>query len=324
MQRRILLCLICAAAVAAPAALLAQTQVPARSPVKLLVPVPPGGTSDLVARALAAQLAKNLGRPVVVENRPGATGQIAADLLRHARPDGTTLMLAPIALPVLAPLVNPRMSYDPSRELVPVAQVARYPFAIAVRADHPARDVRELVAWVNANPARADFGTAGAASVPHFIGLLIAKATGVKWQHVPHRGAGDVQTEILNGDIAVGIGAASDLLQLQRAGRLRIIGTSGSSRAPLLEAVPTFQEQEIAVEAVGWTALFAPRGTPRAVIEELSAAAREALASREVRDNFQVLGVEPTGTTPEELATIIEGDKRRWSPIVRAAGYTPE
>ena len=324
MQRRALLCLIGAGAVSAYAVAMADGGMPSRAPMKVIVPVAPGGTSDLVARALAAQLAKSLGQAVIVENKPGATGQIAVGVLRQAKPDGTTLLLAPIALPVLTPLLNPRLPYDASRVLVPVAQVATYSFALAVRADHPAKDMQQVVAWVRANPQRSDFGTAAAGSVPHFIGVLIANATGIKWQHVAYRGVGDAQKEVLNGDLAAAIGATSDLIALHQAGKLRIIATSGATRAPLLESVPTFQEQGIAIEATGWTALFAPEGTPRAVIDAVSAATIHALQSPEVRANFRALGIEPTGTTPDALAAIIEADKRRWAPVVRTSGLVPE
>lgn len=290
------------------------------SVTKILVPVPPGGTSDFVARSLAAQLVKALGHPVVVENKPGATGQIAVDVLRQAKPDGGTLLLAPIALPVLGPLVNPRHSYD----LVPIAQVGTYSFAVAVRVDHPARNMRELTAWVNANPKRANFGTAATASMPHFIGLMLANITGVKWEHVPYRGISDAQKEVINGDLAVAIGATSDLIALHQAGKLRVVATTGSTRAPLLDAVPTLREQGIAIEVAGWTGLFAPEGTPRAVIDAVSAATNNALKAPEVRASFRAAGIEPVGTTPDALAAIIEVEKRRWAPVVRASGFTPE
>ena len=324
MHRRTLLCLIGAGVITVHAAARVHAQTPAHSVLRVIVPVPAGGTSDMVARALAAQLAKSLGQPVVIENKPGATGQIAVDALRQAKADGSSLLLAPIALPVVNPLLNPRAPNDASRALAPVAQVAQFSYAIAVRADHPARNVRELIAWLNANPARADFGTGGSGSVPHLIGLMIAKATGVKWQHVPYRGYADVQTEIINRDIPVGIGATSDLLAFHQAGKLRIIATTGSSRAPLLAAVPTLQEQGIPVEAVGWTALFAPEGTPRSVIDALSVATIDALSAAEVRSSFRTLGVEPTGTTPEALSAIIKADRRIWAPVVRASGLMPE
>ena len=294
-------------------------------PVRILVPVAAGGTSDIAARLIADGVKDAIGQPVVVENRPGATGRIAAEALRHAAPDGTTLLLAPIAVTVLAPFVLEPLNYDPVRDFAPVAQVAKYEYALAVNSNHPARTVPEFVAWAKANPAQATYGTPGAGSVPHLIGVMVSRASGIELVHVPYRGLGQVENELLGGQIAAGIGTLPDLTELHRAGRTRIIATSGARRSPLLPSVPTFREQGFAaVEAVGWTAVYAPAKTPKPTIDRLSAAIVKSLRAPAVQEKFVGLGIEPTGTTPEELAAIMAADTARWAPVLKAAGFSAD
>jgi tripartite-type tricarboxylate transporter receptor subunit TctC len=309
--------------VAAP--LDARAQGLVKGPVKLLVPVAAGGTSDVAARLLADHIRDAVGQPVHVENRTGATGRIAAEALKHAAPDGTTFLVAPIVVTVLAPLVFKQLNYDPGRDFAPVAQIASYQYVLVVPSDHPARTVPEFVAWARANPKQANFGTPGAGSVPHFAGVMIAQATGVALEHVPYKSLTPLLADVVGGQIASGISVIPDVIELARAGRLRIIATSGAGRSPLLPAVPTFREQGFAaIEVVGWTAVYAPARTPKAVIDQVSGAVARGLRTPEVRQKLVALGVEPTGTTPEALAAIIAADTARWAAIVRASGFTGE
>jgi len=292
-------------------------------PLRILVPVAAGGTSDITARLIADGMTDATGQPVVVENRPGATGRIAAEALKHAAPDGTTLLLAPIAVAVLAPLAFEQVGYDPVKDFVPVAQVAKFPYAFAVRPDHPARTVPEFVAWAAANPEQASFGTGGSGSLPHLLGVMVGSATGTKLIHVAYKGVAQVEADLMGGQIAASISALGDLIGLHRAGKLRILATSDAERSPLLPAVPTFREQGLAtVEGVGWNAVYAPAGTPRPVIDHLSAVIVKFLRTPGVRDKFMSLGIEATGTTPEELAVIMARDTAHWAEVVRAAGFS--
>jgi len=294
-------------------------------PVRILVPVPAGGTSDVVARLIADRLRNGGGQPVVVENKPGATGRIAVEAFESAAADGTTLLLAPIAIPVIGPLVFKDLRYDPAKDFAPVAQVAKYEFALAVAADHPARTIPEFVAWAKANPAQANFGTPGAGSLPHFLGAMVRRAAGIELVHVAYKGVAPLEAELMSGQIAAGISALSDLIALHRAGKLRILATSGAKQSPLLPAVPTFKQQGFpAVEAVGWHGVYAPPGTPKTVIDQLSAAIVAAVQAPEVREQFIKLGLEPTGTTPETLAAIMAADTARWALIIKASGFTPD
>jgi tripartite-type tricarboxylate transporter receptor subunit TctC len=284
-----------------------------------------GGTTDLTARLVADGIRESVGQPVVVENRPGATGRIAAEALKHAAADGTTFLLAPIVVTVLAPLVFRDLRYDPAKDFAPVGQVARYPFALAVRADHPARTVPELLAWAKASPSRATFGTPGSGSLPHLLGVMIARASGVDLVHVPYSSLAQVESELLGGQVPAAISAFAEFLALERAGRVRIIATSGAARPTLLPAVPTFVEQGFpSVVAIGWNAVYAPAGTPKPLIDHVSVAIARAVRTPTIRAKLIELGVEPTGTMPGELAAIIAADTAHWAPVVRAAGFAAD
>jgi tripartite-type tricarboxylate transporter receptor subunit TctC len=303
----------------------ARAQAAFTRPIRMLVPVAPGGTNDLTARLLADAVSDAVGQPIVVENRPGATGRIAAEALKRAPADGTTFLLAPIVVTVLAPLVFRDLGYDPAKDFAPVAQVARYPFALAVRADHPAGTVPELVAWAKANPSQAPFGNPGSGTLPHLLSVMVARASGVDLVHVPYRGLAQIQSELIGGQVGAAISGVADYLALHRTGRVRIIATSGPVRSPLLPSVATFVEQGFpSVVAIGWNAVYAPAATPKPLVDRLSVAIAKALRTPDIRDKVMDLGAEPTGTTPDELAAIVAADTAFWAPIVRAAGLAAD
>lgn len=308
---------------AMPAAVAAQPAI--KGPVHLLVGFAPGGSTDAAARLVAERIGPALGQPVVIENRAGAGGRIAAEALKRATPDGSTVLLTPMVTAVLAPLVFKRLPYDPQNDFVPVAQLATFQIAFAVSPDHPARTVPEFVAWAKGGTAHANFGTPAAGSQPHFFGVMIGRATGVDMVHVPYKGATPLAADLAGSQIPAGISALSDLLGQHRAGRLRIIATSGAQRSLLLPEVPTFKEQGFpAIEGNGWLAFYAPAGTPKPVVDRWSTEVARAVQAPEVTGKLIHLGLEPTGTTPEELAAIIAAETARWAPIVKASGFTAE
>jgi len=303
----------------------AHAQLPVKGPTRILVGFAAGGTTDVVARLIADHIKGAVGQPIVVENRAGAGGRIAAEALKGAAPDGSTLLLAPMVVPVLAPLVFKQLNYDPAKDFAPVAHVANFQLAFAVRADHPARGVPEFVAWAKSGPARASFGTPASGSQAHFFGVLVGQTTGIDMVHVPYKGIAPLAIDLAGGQIPAGISALSDLTEMHRAGRLRIIATSGARRSPLLPAVPTFREQGFpAIEGTGWIAFYAPAGTPKAVIDQWSALIVKTVQAVELRERLIHLGLEPTGTTPEELAAIMAADTARWRPIIKASGFSPD
>src|SRR5262249_30233154 len=196
----------------------ALAQTPIKGQIKIMVGFAAGGSSDIAARLIGESLKTSLGVPVVVENKVGAGGRIAAEALQDATPDGPTLLLAPIVVPVLAPLVYKQLAYDPARDFAPVTQVAMYQFALAVGPNHPAKNVTEFVAWMKANPKQASFGSRAPGSLPHFFGLMIGQATGIDMVHVAYKGGVPLATDLMGGQIPCGIDALSDMLELHRAG----------------------------------------------------------------------------------------------------------
>ena len=311
---------IAAALAIGAAAVSAQAQVD--KPVKLLVGFAPGGSADISARLIADRMKDELKQPVLVENRPGAGGRIVAEAVRNAPADGSVLMLTPIVVTVLAPLVFSKLPYDPSVDFAPVAQVANFQFALSVNATHPAKNMKELVAWYQANPAKANFGSPAPGSLPHFFGVMIARGAGLDLVHVPYNGGASLMNGVMGDQVTAGIDTTAEQIELFRSGKIRILGSSGSARSPLLPDVPTFVESGLAgVEGTAWFAVYAPAKTPDATVRQLNAAINKALAIPEVRERLNKLGLEPSGGTPAELSKRMADDTARWAPIVKASGF---
>ena len=304
----------------AAAAFAAQAQID--KPVRLLVGFAPGGSADITARLIADRMKDELKQPVLVENRPGAGGRIVAEAVKNAPADGSVLMLTPIVVTVLAPMVFSKLPYDPVADFAPVAQVANFQFALSVNASHPAKNMKELVVWYRANPAKASFGSPGPGSLPHFFGVMIAKGANLDLVHVPYNGGAPLMYGVMGDQVTAGIDTTAEQIELHRTGKIRILGSSGSARSPLLPEVPTFVESGLAgVEGTAWFAVYAPAKTPEATIRQLNAAINRALAVPEVRERLVKLGLEPSGGTPAELAKRMADDTARWAPIVKASGF---
>lgn len=294
----------------------------AQAPLRIIVPVAAGSTSDQVARVLADRLEASLKRPVLVENRPGATGRIAVDALRSAPSPADTVLVAPLATPVIVPLAFAKPGYTAS-DLAPVSQLATFDYALAVSVRREFRTFAEFAAWARVPGNFASFGAAGAGSVPHFLGTHLAREARLPLTFVPFANLGQLEADLVGGHIASAISATSDVLALHRAGRVRILATSGRTRSPFLPDVPTFRELGMpALDTVGWTAMFANVRMPAAEIETLSAAVRAALADAEVRAKLRDAGLDVTGTTPQALAAIISAGIAYWQPIIRASGFS--
>ncbi|HEY2977557.1 MAG TPA: Bug family tripartite tricarboxylate transporter substrate binding protein [Burkholderiaceae bacterium] len=291
-------------------------------PVKILVGFAAGGSADIAARLLAERMQPELKQTVVVDNKPGAAGRLAAESLKHAPPDGSTIMLAPIVVPVLAPLVFSKLSYDPLVDFVPVAKVADFQFGLSVNAANPIRSVSELITWSKFNASLANYGTPAPGSLPHFFGVQIAKATGIDYVHVPFNGGAPAMNALVGNQVGFVIDNVVDGIEMYRAGKTRMLATSGAARSPLLPEVPTFAEAGLlGIEGVSWFAVFAPAKTPEAVVRQLNAAINKALAAPELRERFTRLGLEPTGGSPADLAALMKRDTERWAPVVKASGF---
>lgn len=310
------------AAVAAIAAMLASASMAQGAPVRILVGYPAGGESDVVARLLAERIGAALGAPVVVENRPGAGGLLAAELLKQSPPDGRTLMIAPTAVTVFAPLTHRRLRFDPLRDFAPVSLVANFQMALAVGPASRAATLREHLAWAATSPVRATYGVPIAGGPTHFFGVMLARSSGVPLAAVPYQGAAPLTTDLLGGQVPAAVTALSQVIKHHRGGQLRVLATSGARRSPLAPDVPTFKELGFpALEGSGWQAFHTVAGTPRATVERLSAAIAQAVRAPEVADKLVALGLEPVGSTPDELALRVAEDTARWAPVVEASGF---
>jgi len=291
-------------------------------PVRILVGFPAGGESDVIARLIVDRMRTSLGAPVIVENKPGAGGMLAAEALKNAAPDGRTLMISPIAVTVFAPLTHTKLRYDPIKDFAPVSLAAYFQMALAVGPGSPAKTLHEYIAWARANPAKATYGVPLAGGPTHFFGVMFARTTGVDLAVVPYKGSAPLTNDLLGGQVPAGITVLSQLLKHHEAGKLRVLGTSGSQRSPIAPDVPTFKELGFAaIEGTGWQAFHTSAGTPRPTIDRLSAAIASAIKSPEIGARLVELGLEPVGSTPDELASRFAEDAARWAPIVKASGF---
>lgn len=303
---------------AAPAASLAQD----KPPIKILVGFVAGGSADVAARMIAERIGPDLKQTVVVDNKPGAAGRIAAELLKNAAPDGTTLMICPIVVPILAPMTFSKLNYNPATDMTPVIQVATLGFAMAVHADHPARNVQELLAWFRANPAKGNFGTPGAGSLPHFFGVMLSRAAGIDLVHVPFNGGAPAIQALIGGQTSCTFDTVTDLVQQHRGGKIRILATAGANRSPQVPEVPTFAEQGLRdVQGSSWFAIYAPGKTPEATIRSMNLAINKALADPALREKFSAIGMEAAGGSADDLVAITKRDTERWGPVVKASGF---
>ncbi|MFO1412358.1 MAG: Bug family tripartite tricarboxylate transporter substrate binding protein [Burkholderiales bacterium] len=294
-------------------------------PIKILVGFAPGGTADIIARVVADKMSGTLGQPVIVENRPGAIGRIAADAVKAAPPDGTLLMVQPIGPMAVVPHVYKDITYDPIKDFTPIAIGATFQFAIAAGPMSGAKTWPEFAAWAKANPTKAGYATSGAGSLPHFFGVLLGKGIGVEMVHVPYKGSSAYTADLMSGQVATAVDAIADLTELHRAGKVKILASSGAKRSTAVPDVPTFAELGVTgVEAMGWFGFFAPAKTPKPIVDALNSAINKALTSPDVAAKLSGLGMDPATGTADQFAKILADDYNKWGPIVKASGFKPE
>ena len=292
------------------------------TPVRILVGFQAGGESDVIARLVVDRVRIALGVPVFVENKPGASGMLAAEALKNAAPGGKTLMISPIAVTVFAPLTHTKLRYDPIKDFAPVSLAANFQMALAVPPGSPARTINEYITWVRVNPSKRTYGVPLAGGPTHFFGMMLARAIDINLTVVPYKGSAPLVNDLMGGQVPAGITVLSGLIKHHEAGKVRVLGTSGSVRSPLAPNVPTFMELGFsAIEGTGWQAFHTSAGTPRPAIDHLSKAIASAIKSTEVSERLLALGLEPVGSTPDELASRITEDAAKWAPIVKASGF---
>lgn len=292
--------------------------------VRILVGFAPGGTADVVARLIAEKMKDSLGQTVIVENRPGATGRIAAEAVKNGPADGSMVTLATIGTMVVSPHAYRSNPFDTLKDFAPVSLVTNLHLAMAVATNVPAKNVREYFAWAKANHDKAFYATSGAGTLPHFLGLLVAKEAGVELTHVPYKGTSAYMAELTTGQIPAAFDAMGDLSEQHKAGKVRILASAGGKRSAAMPDIPTFRDEGFNVEGSAWFGVLAPAATPKATVDRLSAAIAKAVQSPDVAAKLASLNMEPVGSTPEEFARVIAADWAKWSAIVKASGFTLE
>lgn len=294
---------------------------PTETPARIVVGFPAGGSADAVARLLTEKLSTQLGRPVIVENRPGAGGRVAAAALKSAPSDGSVVMLAPEALTVTNPLVFRKLTYSVS-DLAPISMVAEFPYVLAAGSTSGAKNLPDYVKWAHQSPDRASFGSPAAGSPLHFFGLLVGQVTQLPMVHVPFQGGAPLVTAMAGGHVPAGINTLGDMLEMHRSGKVQVLAVSGRERAPLLPDVPTFAESGYpGTQVKGWYGLYAPAGTSPAVIARWNTALRKVLSEREVYARLMAIGLQPKPGSPSELRTSQETGAALWAPIIKASGF---
>lgn len=289
-------------------------------PLRMLVGFPPGGTSDILARTLAARLPEFLGVPVVVENRPGAGGNIAAELVARSAPDGATVMMGTTSLAISQSLYS-KLAYDLLRDFTPVSHAANYTNLLVVHPSIPVRTVDELLAYARANPQGLHYGSAGNGTPPHMTGEMFKGYTGIALTHVPYKGGAPAILDLIGGQIVVLFDNVPPLLPHVRAGKMRPLAVTSLKRIAVLPDTPTLDEAGLkGFDSVGWNGVIAPAGTPPEAIRKLSDAIAKLLRQPEVRDALITQGAEPVGGTPEAFGAWLQTEVRKWAKVVRDSG----
>ena len=289
-------------------------------PVRLVVGFPAGGAGDIIARVVADKIAGPLGVTVIVENKPGAGGRVAAELLKAAPADGRTVLITPLAPIVIAPLTFQKLNYKPDTDFVPVAQLVKFPLSLAVGKDSPNTSLKDLVAWFKAHPQQASFGTSAAGSQLHFLGLMFGQAAHVDLVHVPYQGGAPLVTDLIGGQVPSAIDAFP--LEFHKAGKIRLLASSGESRSPLLPDVPTFKEQGYpTVVGEAWFGAFMSAKTSPALVQRVSEAMASAVQQPDVRQKLAAAGLEATGLKAPEFARLVAADQARWKPVIEVSGF---
>lgn len=310
---------------AAPAlAIAAPGQAQEARPLRIVVPFPPGGSVDLVSRIVQPRLAERLGRPVVIENRTGASGMIGSAAVAQTAPDGSTVVWGNIATHGINVAIYERMAYDPVADFAPVTLACAISFMLVVHPSVPARSVRELVELSKRPDARLSYGSAGSGSLPHLLTEMLKSATGATLEHVPYRGGGPMLIDLVAGTIHAVFADVPSLLPHVRAGAVRALAVAGAERSALLPDLPTVAETYPGVSGTAWHGVFAPARTPPEAVAALNAALVGVLREPEIRERLLASGAEPIASTPEELRRFQAEEIAKWRTIARAVGAKAE
>lgn len=296
-----------------------QAQYPTK-PIRLIVPFPPGGGSDAFGRIIGPPLSEALGRPVVVENRSGAGGNIGAEIAAKSPPDGYTLLLGNVAQAFNVTLYG-RLNYDIIKDFAPVSLTASTPNILVVHPSLPVKSVKDLIALAGARPGQLDYVSGGSGSPAHLAAVLFISMAGVKMNHIPYKGGGPSVIALIGGEASVGFPTMPTVIQHVKSGKLRGLAVSSARRSPSAPDLPTISEAGVkGYEAGNWYGLLVPTGTPNEVISRLHAESMKALKRQDVKERLDVAGLEPIGTTPEQFGAHIRVEIAKWAKVVKTSG----
>jgi len=322
MNKRILATFFLAAAAALPLLPAAHADTFPDKPITLVVPFPPGGPTDAMARTLAAEMKDRLGQPMIVENRAGAGGNIGAEFVARAAPDGQTLLFGTSGPLAINSSLYRKVNYDPVKSFAPVIQVGDLPNILVVNPSVPAKNVKELLAYAKANPGKLSYASSGNGASSHLAGVMFNAMAGVDFQHVPYKGTGPALNDLLGGQVSMSFTDVLTALPYVKAGKLRALGVTTAARSQALPDVPTVAEQGVpGFDVSVFFGIVAPAGTPPDRIAKLNKAFVEVLATPKVKQQFASQGLEPApSNSPEQLGTFIGTQKTKWSGVVKQSG----
>jgi tripartite-type tricarboxylate transporter receptor subunit TctC len=293
-------------------------------PIRIIFPFSAGGGGDTLCRILAQDISPALDRTIIVENRTGGDGLIGIRAVRGANPDGATVLVTTGPTMYLLPMVETEPSFDTAKDFMPVSLLARFEFGVVAGPAVDAKDFKQFVGWLKANPDKATFGVPSNGTIPHFAGSQLAKVLGVAMTRVPYRGSAPIINDLVGGHLPFGITTIADAIPQYRAGTVKILAVSSAGRSPFLPDVPTLKESGVDLVADGWYGMWLPAGSSPDLAGKLSAAAVSALAKPDVRQKLLAIGLIPVGTTPEGLSKELADNTAFWQPIVTATGYKIE
>jgi tripartite-type tricarboxylate transporter receptor subunit TctC len=307
------------AALIAPAS--AQAQAYPNKPIRLVVPYAAGGATDIIARAAAAEISKTIGQPVTVDNRPGAGGNVGSEMVARSAPDGYTMLMSPSSLHGITPFLYSKLNYDPNKDLAPVILLGSFSNVLVVNQDVKANSVAELIALIRAQPGKLSYASSGNGTTIHMSGEMFKHMLNLDITHVPYKGSAPAITDLIGGQVHLMFDNIPSAITHIRAGRLRALATTGPKRAANLPDLPTMIEAGLPnYESVAWFGLSMPAGTPKEIIDRMNAEGQKAVRAPDFVKRMNELGYEIMGGTPEQMAAAIQGEVRRWGPVVKASG----
>jgi tripartite-type tricarboxylate transporter receptor subunit TctC len=290
-------------------------------PVRIIVPQTPGGASDALARVIGQKLAERWGQPVLVENKPGAGGNVGTDYVAKSPADGYTLLMSYVGTQAINGSVYKSLTYDPYKDFAPVATLATVPFALVVNQNLPVKSAGELIAYAKAHPGAVNFGSAGNGSLNHLLGEMVNMNQGVKLVHVPYKGAAGALTDTIGGQIQMTFTSLPSVVGHIRSDKVRALAVTGAKRSATFPNLPTFSEAGIGgLELSPWFGLLAPAGTPEPIVRKMNADIADLLRDKDVVEKFAAIGADPYITQPDQFGRILQDDIHKWAQVVKASG----